>query len=155
MSTAASAARHYRGRRPLCDQYLPGHLVHWDQAKKAAERRYSWGRLERIDDDTITVGYLDHTGRYRTHDTAELDYYASVGDKISVCEPLGVLRYDIDRSRTLLVGVADASEPLVPCRYQPREEITPDTLAQRIKIQGDVGLPGSGLPGWSSLTPGS
>ncbi len=145
MSDPTAGARHYRGRRPTCDLYLPGHLVHWIQAKKAFEHRFGWGRLERIGEAVVTVRYLDRIGRYRTHDTAELGFHASPGDKISVCEPYGVLRYDTDDGRTLLVGVADDAAPWVPCRYEPLEEITPDTLAERIRTHGGLSVPAHAL----------
>ena len=146
MSDSTVAARRYRGPRPTCDLYLQGHLVHWVQAKKATEHRFSWGRLEAVEEQTVTVRYLDRVGRYRTHDTAELAFYTSVGDKLSVCEPYGVLRYDIDDRRTLLVGVTDADAPWEPCRYRPLEQITPDTLAERIRTHGGYSVPAHGLP---------
>jgi hypothetical protein len=145
MSDPNVGARHYRGRRPTCDLYLPGHLVHWVQAKKASEHRFSWGRLEGIGEAVVTVRYLDRVGRYRTHDTAELGFYATLGDKISVCEPYGVLRYDIDERRTLLLGVADAAAAWEPCRYEPLERITPDTLAERIRTHGGFSVPAHAL----------
>ena len=146
MSDVTVAARRYRGPRPTCDLYLRGHLVHWVQAKRAAEHAFSWGRLEEIDRETVTVRYLDRVGTYRTHDTAELAFCADAGDKISVCEPYGVLRYDIDDRRTLLVGVADVAARWEPCRYRPLEQITPDTLAERIRNHGGFGAPVHGLP---------
>jgi hypothetical protein len=151
MSDPTAVARCYRGRRPTCDLYLPGHLVHWTQAKKAAEHKFSWGRLEAVDAAVVTVRYLDRIGRYRTHDTAELAFYSAEGDKISVCEPYGVLRYDLDDRRTLLVGVADADAPWVSCRYEPLEEITPDTLAERIRTRGGFSVPGHALPPFEPL----
>jgi hypothetical protein len=146
MSDQTAAARLYRGRRPTCDLYLPGHLVHGVQAKKAAQHKFSWGRLEGIDEAVVTIRYLDRVGRYRSHDTAELVFYSALGDKIGVCEPYGVLRYDIDNRRTLLVGVTDTAAPWVPCRYQPLEQITPDTLAQRIRTQGGFSVPAHAHP---------
>jgi hypothetical protein len=141
MSDTDRAARHYRGPRPTCDLYLRGHLVHWVQAKKASEHKFSWGRLEAVDEELLTVGYLDRVGEYRTHDTAELAFYATIGDKVSVCEPYGVLRYDVDDRRTLLVGVADAAAPWQRCQYRPLEQITPDTLAERIRAHGGFAVP--------------
>lgn len=122
MSDTSVAARGYQGPRPTCDLYLRGHLVHWVQAQKAAEHKFSWGRLEAVDKGIVTVHYLDRIGRYRTHDTAELGFYAVPGDKIGVCEPYGVLRYDFDARRTLLIGVADPAAPWEPCRYEPRAD---------------------------------
>ena len=141
MSDTTVATRKYRGRRPTCDLYLPGHLVHWVQANKAVEHKFSWGRLEGIDEAVVTVRYLDRVGRYRSHDTAELVFYSALGDKVGVCEPYGVLRYDHGNRRTLLVGVTDTAAPWVPCRYQPLEQITPDTLAQRIRNQTECSVP--------------
>jgi hypothetical protein len=146
VSDSTAVARRYRGSRPTCDLYLPGHLVHWVQAKKASEHKFSWGRLEAVEEPIVTVRYLDRVGTYRTHDTAELAFYASIGDKISVCEPYGVLRYDIDDQRTLLVGVADADAPFEPCQYRPLERITPDVLAERIRSRGGFGVPAPGGP---------
>ncbi len=147
MSDTSVAARGYQGPRPTCDLYLRGHLVHWVQAQKAAEHKFSWGRLEAVDKGIVTVHYLDRIGRYRTHDTAELGFYAVPGDKIGVCEPYGVLRYDFDARRTLLIGVADPAAPWEPCRYEPRERITPDTLAERIRTRGGFSVPADG-PAW-------
>jgi hypothetical protein len=151
MSDPTAAARNYRGRRPTCDLYLPGHLVHWVQAKKAAEHKFRWGRLEGIDDSVVTIRFLDRVGRYRTHDTAELAFYAAPDDKISVCEPYGVLRLDLDDRRTLLVGVSDVAAKWVPCRYEPLEDVTPDTLAERIRTQGGFSVPAHGLPTFERL----
>ena len=66
MSDVTVAARRYRGPRPTCDLYLRGHLVHWVQAKRAAEHAFSWGRLEEIDRETVTVRYLDRVDGPRT-----------------------------------------------------------------------------------------
>lgn len=142
MSDTDRAARRYRGPRPTCDLYLRGHLVHWIQAKKAAEHKFSWGRLEALDKETVTVRFLDRVGNYRTHDTAELAFYATTGEKVGVCEPYGVLRYDIGPGRALLVGVTDSTAPFEPCRYRPLEQITPDTLAERIRTHGGFSVLG-------------
>ena len=85
--------------------------------------------------------FLDRVGNYRTHDTAELAFYATTGDKVGLCEPFGVLRYEIDHRRALLVGVTDAAAHWEPCQYRPLEQITPDTLAERIRTHGGFSIP--------------
>ena len=70
MSDALGGARHYRGGRPACDLYLPGHVVHWVQAQKASEHRFRWGRLEAVDQAVVAIRFLDRIRCYRTHDTA-------------------------------------------------------------------------------------
>ena len=56
-----------RQRPERCDLYLPGHHAHWIQLRKASAERHRWGRLVAVDDDVITVSYLDGVGRYRNH----------------------------------------------------------------------------------------
>ena len=79
-----------------CDLYLPGHHTHWIQARMASAERQRWGRLVAVDDDVVTVAYLDGVRRYRNHQAETLLNIVAPGTKVAVCERYQTLRIDID-----------------------------------------------------------
>ena len=140
-----------KGRRKhaKCDLYIPGHLVHWIQAKRSGDETPRTGKLVGVDDGIITVEYLDKIGRYRNHRAHDLAKIAEPGTKVRVFERYGLLGVDLDNRTTKMFCIADAEKPWVPCSYQPLTSVTPEALAERLNTRGGFSVPGRLLKGWS------
>lgn len=119
-----------------CDLYIPGHCVHWIQARMASTERHSWGRLVAVDDDVITVAYLDGVDRYRNHRVEALLDVAATGNKVAVCKRYGMLRVDVDGLANMGFCIADADDPWRPCSEAPRGQISFEDLAVRVNGRG-------------------
>ena len=62
-----------------CDLYLPGHEVHWIQARKSSEVTPSTGTLVNVVDGVISVQYLDRLAYYRHHRAERVLKIAKLG----------------------------------------------------------------------------
>ena len=74
-----------------CDLYLPGHQVHFIQARKALESAAAGERTQATlvvaADGVIVVSFTDgELVRYRTHSTRRIRRIAKPGDEVIVCE---------------------------------------------------------------------
>src|SRR5271156_4539556 len=123
-------------KRPVCDFYRPGHLVHWIQARKASEPPASWGKLGEVDEGWITVNYLDRTSRYRNHDAAAVLAIAEPGDKVRVSEPYRMFGVELANHVHKGFCVALESDEWIPCSYDPLVDVTPDALADKLNTRG-------------------
>lgn len=94
-----------------------------------------------------TVKYLDRIGRYRNHTATDVANVASPGDKVAVCEPYGILRFDVDLRTSKCFSVANADGPWTPCSCEPMSFATPDDLANRLEGRGGFSIPGKALIG--------
>ncbi len=128
-----------------CDLYLPGHLVHFIQAKKAWESGdpVRWGRFERVDEGCLVVCFLDGRGRYRVHRPAEVGRVAEAGDKVRVSERWRVASISRRFEQLLAVCIALPDDPWRPCRLAPQEPASCDGPAERIDHRGGFVAPGS------------
>jgi hypothetical protein len=131
-----------RNRRVECDLYLPGHCVHWIQARKASETTPRTGRLVEINDGVISVEYLDKIGRYRNHHPEDLLEVAQPGAKVRAFEGFGLPGVDINHFTTRMFCIADADRPWTPCSTEPMTSVTPEALAQRLQERGGFIVPG-------------
>ena len=132
-----------RQRSEKCDLYLPGHCTHWIQLRKASAERHRWGRLVAVDDDVITVAYLDGDGRYRNHRVETLLNIAAPGTKVAVCERYRTLRVDIDYRTSTCFCITGTDDPWTPCSCEPLISVTPQSLAERLHIRGGFIVPGA------------
>ena len=137
-----------RTKHEKCDLYLPGHLVHWIQARRASEVTPRIGTLVGVADGIITVEYLDKIGRYRNHRAHELAKIAEPGTKVRVFERFSLLSVDLDNRTTKMFCIADADKLWVPCSYQPLTSVTPEALAERLNTRGGFSVPGRLLKDW-------
>lgn len=108
---------------PPCDLYLPGHLVHWTQAKLAlragSERPVRWGRFAGIEEGWLVVRFLDGTARYRIHRPDDVAGVAASGDKVRVCEGLHFATISRRFEHVLSVCIACPDDPWQPCSEIP------------------------------------
>ena len=129
-------------RNVKCDLFLPGHLTHWIQQRKASETTPRTGRLVGVDDGVITVAYLDKTGHYRNHRAEEVLEVAQPGTKVRVFEDYGILGIDLDQRTSKSFCIADAGRPWIPCSYEPLNPVTAKALAERLNQRGGFSVPG-------------
>jgi len=146
-----------RTRRKLlpCDLYVPGHLVHYIQAKRAAlgDDPVSWGRLDRVDSNgVITVEFLDRVERYWNHRPEEIQRVAQQGDKVRIARRWGLLSVHRRFDKLITVCVADADAPWRACSVadDPRSL---DELSERLLDRGGFIVPGRDVVRWSGPDP--
>jgi len=125
-----------RQRPEECDLYLPGHHTHWIQLRKASAERHRWGRLVAVDDDVITVAYIDRIGRYRNHQAGKLLDVAAPGTKVAVCERYRILRVDVDQRTSECFCIAVVGDSWTPCSYDALISGTPQSLSERLNTHG-------------------
>ena len=135
--TALSAKRRRRRRpQPECDLYIPGHMVHWIQAKLAHEEPREAGVLEGVRGRVVTVRFPDRVARYRNHQTASLLDVARTGTPVDVSERYGLLRVPLDDGCFGCFCIADADESWRPCSVAPPGPLTIDDLVTRMEDRG-------------------
>jgi hypothetical protein len=126
---------------PPCDLYIPGHLVHWIQAKKASGHPCTWGVLEDVREQVITVRFLDRVAHYRNHRADSVIEAARVGARVEVCERYGLLGIPLDNDETQLVCIADAARPWRQCSVASADPASLDELTQRMTDRGGFVVP--------------
>ena len=153
MSRSTASSRPAGGRRPgpvphpsfePCDLYLPGHLVHPIQAKKAwtSEDPVRWGRFAGIEDELVVVRFLDAVERFRNHRPQEIAAVAAVGDKVRVSDRYRVLSLHRRFEHVLTVCVAPADASWTPCGVaDPAEPSSLDDLSHRLETRGGFLVP--------------
>jgi hypothetical protein len=152
MTTPGNAARANKARatrssqeHPACDLYVPGHLVHFIQAKKAWESDdpVRWGRFEGVDDGCLVVRFLDgYAGRYRIHRPSEVVRVAARGEKVRVSERWRFASISRRFEQLLGVCIALPDDPSRPCSVAPDEPDSLDDLADRLAERGGFLVPG-------------
>jgi hypothetical protein len=152
MTTPGRAARANEERatrsaeeHPACDLYVPGHLVHFIQAKKAWETDdpVRWGRFEGVEDGSIVVRFLDGgSGRYRIHRPSEVARVAARGDKVRVSERWRFASISRRFEQLLAVCIALPDDPSLPCSVAPGEPVSIEDLADRLAERGCFLVPG-------------
>jgi hypothetical protein len=152
MTTPGRAARAGEERatrsaeeHPACDLYVPGHLVHFIQAKKAWESDdpVRWGRFEGVDDGCLVVRFLDgYAGRYRIHRPSEVVRVAARGEKLRVSERWRFASISRRFEQLLGVCIALPDDPSRPCSVAPDEPDSLDDLADRLAERGGFLVPG-------------
>jgi hypothetical protein len=152
MTTPGNAARANEARairsseeHAACDLYVPGHLVHIIQAKKAWESDdpVRWGRFEGVDHGCLVVRFLDGgLGRYRIHRPSEVARVAARGDKVRVSERWRLASISRRFEQLLAVCVALPDDPSRPCSVAPDEPASLDDLTDRLAERGGFLVPG-------------
>ena len=117
-----------------CDLYVPGHLVHFIQAKKAWESDdpVRWGRFEGVDDGCLIVRFLDGPGRYRIHRPSEVMRAAERGDKVRVSERWRLASISRRFEQVLAVSIALPDDPWRSCSVAPGEPVSFEDRADRL-----------------------
>src|SRR5580704_13343180 len=118
-----------------CDLYVPGHLVHIIQAKKAWESDdpVRWGRFEGVDDGCLVVRFLDgYAGRYRIHRPSEVVRVAARGEKVRVSERWRFASISRRFEQLLGVCIALPDDPSRPCSVAPDEPTSIEDPADRL-----------------------
>lgn len=126
-------------KHPRCDLYVPGHLVHFIQAKMASrsERPVRWGRYGGIENGRLVVRFLDGSaGRYRIHRPEEVAGVAEVGDKVRVCEGLRYAAISRRFEHVLSVCIALTDDAWRPCSVASGEPATLEELTDRLEDRG-------------------
>jgi hypothetical protein len=72
--------------------YLPGHTVHWIQAKLSAGLPHRSGGLTAVEDDLITVDFGDVVKKYGNCDPKRFVEIVGLGSTVRVCENYWILR---------------------------------------------------------------
>lgn len=130
-----------RGSRALatsCDLYLPGHNVHWIQAKR------SWGRqredvaavIESIDGDFVRVIVDGRVQVFRNHDLSRLAMLSAETPEVALRQP-GLLA-----SQNHLVCIAPADLPWIPCRTHSEADGDSLSLAEQLISTGGFTIAG-------------
>jgi len=126
-----------------CDLYLPGHRVHWIQAKHAFGAPAIWGHIAGVGDNEITVDLIDRVGRYRTHDTTWFKDADWIGAKARVCESVGHLVVEAGPESSMGFSIALDDSEWVPCCVDRLESDIPETLHDRLVARGGFVVAGA------------
>jgi hypothetical protein len=132
--------------RPECDLYIPGHTVHWIQARLAWEHPREWAVLEAVQGRVITVRFSDRMARYRNHDPEALLDIAGHGSSVLVSERYGTLSAPTGRGTFGCFCIADADEPWRACSVAPMGPVSHQDLVDRLEDRGGFSIPGALLP---------
>lgn len=100
-----------------CGLFLPGHMVHFIQARHGWEDRdgHEHGVLRAVDGTLLTVAFGDREQRLRNHETARMEAIAErLGPRVVYQRRLGLLSFPRP-SGSLLFCVADADAEWRPC----------------------------------------
>jgi hypothetical protein len=124
-----------------CQMYLPGHSVHWIQARKSEPGPFEVGILTEVNGDVITLEFGTEYRRYRNHEVERLVEIVGIDNGVHVSE-----RYRILRSRTgYLFSIATVGDRSVSCDATPLATVTPEALAERLETHGGFSIPGRQL----------
>lgn len=126
-----------------CDLYLPGHRTHWIQLRRASAQRHRWGRLVAVDDDVISVAYLDDVARYRNHQAGNLLDVAAPGTKVAVSERYRMLRVDVAQRTSKCFCIAVGDDSWTPCSYEALISVTPQSQSERLSTHGGFTVVGA------------
>jgi hypothetical protein len=136
------------GRRrqtaPECDLYIPGHEVHWIQARQSSKPPHSWGILDDVSGQVITVRFLDRVVRYRNHHAEAVLEVAQEGGRVRVSEDCGLLGIPLKKAPgdVACFCIVDADEPWRPCSVDPPVSSL-DGLVDRMEDRGGFSIPGA------------
>ena len=130
-----------RRAQPNCDLYIPGHMVHWIQAKLSWEHPRAWGVLEEVQGQVITVRFSDRIARYRNHQVEALLELAERGTRVLVSTRYGTLGVPTDPGSLRVFCIAAADEPWRACSVAPLGPVSHGELVDRLKDRGGFSIP--------------
>ena len=131
-----------RQRTKECDLYLPGHKVHWIQVRKEDESDTpaAWGTFTGLDDDVITVEFLDRIERYRNHRPEHIQQTVQIGDTVRVAYRFRLLTFYRGGQRLMAYCIDDAQNERVPAEYSAPVQ-SAEGLANDCAMEGDSRSP--------------
>ena len=135
-----------RRPQPNCDLYVPGHMVHWIQARLSWEHPREWGVLDAVQGQVITVRFSDRVARYRNHEVAALLDIAEPGTSVLVSERYGTLEIPMGHGTFRCFCIARADEPWRQCSVAPRDPVSYQDLVTRLEDRGGFSIPSALLP---------
>jgi len=144
--SAGSEAGRIRRAQPECDLYIPGHMVHWIQARLAWEHPREWGVLDEVQERVITVRFSDRIARYRNHQVEALLDVGEHGSSVLVSARYGTLSVPSDHGSLWCFCIADADEPWRACSVGPEGPVSYGDLVDRLEDRGGFSIPGALLP---------
>ena len=143
---ADSAVERVRRPQPECDLYIPGHRVHFIQARLSWEHPREWGVLEGVRAQVITVRFPDRVARYRNHEVEALLDIAEPGSSVLVSERYGTLGAPTGGGSLGCFCIADADESWRACSVAPGDPVSYQDLVDRLEDRGGFLVPGALLP---------
>ena|SRR5271157_3565545 len=135
-----------RRAQPNCDLYIPGHMVHWIQARLSWEHPREWGVLEEVQGQVITVRFSDRMARYRNHQVEAVLDVAEPGSPVLVSTRYGTLSVPSDHGSLWCFCIADAERPWRSCSVAPGDPASYQDLVDRLEDRGGFSIPGALLP---------
>jgi hypothetical protein len=135
-----------RRAQPNCDLYIPGHMVHWIQAKLSWEHPREWGVLEEVQGQVITVCFSDRMARYRNHRVEAVLDVAQPGSPVLVSERYGVLGVPSGHGSLRCFCIADADRPWRLCSVASSAPASYGDLVDRLEDRGGFSIPAALLP---------
>lgn len=135
-----------RQRTKKCGLYLPGHNVHWIQVRKEYESDIpaAWGSFIGLDDDVISVEFLDRIERYRNHRPENIQQIVQIGDMVRVAYRFRLLTFYRGGQHLMAYCIDDAENERVPCRALAPVQSAED-LAERLRMGGGFSISGPEL----------
>ncbi len=141
-----SQAGRIRRAQPECDLYIPGHMVHWIQARLAWEHPRESAVLEGVQGQVVTVRFPDRIARYRNHQVEALLDVAERGSSVLASTQYGTLSVPSDHGSLWCFCIADADEPWRACSVAPMDPLSYRDLIDRLEDRGGFSIPGALLP---------
>jgi len=136
----------YRNSRiPDCDLYVPGHRVHWIQARKASDLVPRIGTLAEAQDEHFVIEFDDEVARYRNHAPRSVLRYAKAGSRVRVVERYRMLVIEYANRRARAYCIALGGDLWRPCSVLTGEPDTPEALAERLENRGGFDVSGAAL----------
>jgi len=147
MITRSGAHASPRRSQPKCDLFIPGHMVHWIQARLVCEHPRESGVLERVRGRVITVRFPDRVTRYRNHRAEAVLDVAHPGSLVTVSERYGLLGIPLENGDVRWFCIVNADKLWRPCSVAPTGPVSFEDLAARVKDRGGFSIPGALLTG--------
>ncbi len=124
-----------------CALYLPGHMIHYIQARLSWENpeKHLPGLIESIESEIVQVRVADGVRSYRNHDLSRL-VELSKDTRDVVIRSYGVLE-----CRMHLFCVAPADQERIPCRGPSSHATDGASLFERALNDGGFLIPGADL----------
>jgi hypothetical protein len=135
-------------KRPKCDLYIPGHCVHWIQARLAREEPHKWGELEAFEERLITIRFRAGIARYQNHQAEAVLNVAQLGAKVEVSERYGLLGIPLENGHIRLFCIAEANSPWRPCSVAHEGPVSFEDLANRLNERGGFSVAGPVITSW-------
>lgn len=101
--------------------------------------------MTEVDDQWITITFLDRVVRYRNHDAASILDFADLGAKVRVSERYHVLGVQLANYEHKIYCIALETDEWTPCSFEPLVDTSPEGLAERLRTRGGFSVPGEAV----------